>query len=367
MLRCILLSLACVLLLTGNASAAAVQDALEVQKETLELDQLEQAAKDYTDGTGISLEKGWEENLSALVETGTDQLFGVVKKAVRSGVLLLVIALLCSLGEGVSIFAGEISVPVIPLAGSLSVAAVAVADVNSLLGMGTQAMEGITSFSNVLLPVVTAVTAATGAITGAAARQMAAVLFSGLLVNLIDRLLVPVLYGYIAASVAYAAVGNEGLKRIASFLKWLVTTVLTVVLMAFVGYLTVSGVMTGSADAATIKAAKFAISGAVPVVGSILADASESVLAAAGILRGTVGVFGMVIILGICLLPFLHLAIHYLAYKLAAALSATVVDGRVCTLIDSLGSAFGLILGMTGACALLMLVALVSSALMVTV
>ena len=196
---------------------------------------------------------------------------------------------------------------------------------------------------------------------------MAAALFSGLLVDLIDRLLVPLVYGYIAASVAYAAVGNEGLKRLAALIKWLATTILTIVLLVFVGYLTVSGIIAGSADAATVKAAKFAISGAVPVVGGILADASESILAAAGVLRSTVGVFGMVVVLAICLLPFLQLAIHYLIYKLTAALSATVGGGRVCGLIDSISGAFGLILGMTGACALLLLVALVSSITVVTV
>ena len=103
------------------------------------------------------------------------------------------------------------------------------------------------------------------------------------------------------------------------------------------------------------------------MVGGILADASESVLAAAGILRGTVGVFGMLIVLGICLAPFLHLAVHYLFYKAAAALSAAVGGGRIPALVEQLGSAFGMILGMTGACALLLLVSLVSSLMVVTV
>lgn len=39
----------------------------------------------------------------------------------------------------------------------------------------------------------------------------------------------------------------------------------------------------------------------------------------------------------------------------------------MCGLIDSISGAFGLILGMTGACALLLLVALVSSITVVTV
>lgn len=367
MMGCVAALLLCLPLAAGTASAAGVQDALESQRESLELDKLERSAQEYLDGTDITLDGDWEENLAELLDTGTEQLWSVGKKAVRSGVLLLVIVMLCSMGEGLTLAGGEREIPVVPLAGALAVTAVAVTDVHSLMGMGTSAIESMTSFSNVLLPIVAAVTAATGAITGAAARQMAAALFSSLLVNLISRLLIPLVYGYIAANVAYAAVGNEGLKRVAAFLKWLTVTILTVILLVFVGYLTIGGVITGSADAATVKAAKFAISGAVPVVGSIISDASESILAAAGVLRGTVGVFGMIVVLAICLLPFLQLAVHYLIYKLVAALSATIGDGRVCGLIESLSGAFGLILGMTGACALLLLVSLVSSISVVTV
>ena len=360
---CLVLGLA----LASVPVSASGTDIMEEQKQSLELDELEQAAQEELDGMDITLDGDWQDDLSQLLDTGTQELGGVVKKAVRSCVLLLIIVLFCTLGEAVTQAGEARGLAVAPLAGTLAVTAVAVTDVHSLLGMGTSAISSITTFSNVLLPVVATVTAATGAITGAAARQMAAALFSGLLVDLIDRLLVPLVYGYIAASVAYAAVGNEGLKRLAALIKWLATTILTIVLLVFVGYLTVSGIIAGSADAATVKAAKFAISGAVPVVGGILADASESILAAAGVLRSTVGVFGMVVVLAICLLPFLQLAVHYLIYKLTAALSATVGGGRVCGLIDSISGAFGLILGMTGACALLLLVALVSSITVVTV
>ena len=71
-------------------------------------------------------------------------------------------------------------------------------------------------------------------------------------------------------------------------------------------------------------------------------------------------------ILSMCVVPFLQLGIHYLAYKLTAALAATVADGRTSGLIDGLGGAFGLILGMTGASAMLLLVSMVSAVSMVT-
>ena len=356
--RIMLIALLALPALCVPVHALTGDDVLLRQEELVEVDELQRSAEE--NGGEAEYGASLDEGLESLLDTGTRELSGAVRKAARSGALLLVILLFCALAESVGQGTGKGRVNAVNLAGTLAVTAVAAADVNSLLGMGTGAIEKMSSFANVLLPTVAAVTAATGAITGAAARQMAAALFSDLLISLISGLLVPLLYGYIAASVAQAALGREELKRMADLFKWTVTTLITIVMTAFVSYLAASSVVAGTADAAAVKAARFAISGAIPVVGGILSDAAETVLASAGVLRGTVGVFGMITVLGICLIPLLRLAVHYLAYKLVAALASAFGDGPVCALVDRLSSAFGLVLGMTGACCLLLLIALVS-------
>lgn len=353
----LILALLIPLALTLPVRALTGEEALRRQEDIIGVDELRRSAE--RNGGAAEYGASLDEGLEALLDTGTRELRSAVRRAARSGSLLLVILLFCSLAES----AGELGKgggKAASLAGTLAVTAVAVADVNSLLGMGTGAIEKMASFSDVLLPVVAAVTAATGAVTGAAVRQMAAALFSNLLIDLIHGLLVPLLYGYIAASVAQAALGREELKRMADLLKWAVTTLITILMTVFVSYLVTSGVVAGTADAAAVKAAKFAISGAVPVVGGILSDAAETVLASAGVLRGTVGVFGMVTVLGMCLIPLVRLAVHYLTYKVVAALSCALGSGPPCALVDRLSSAFGLVLGMTGACCLLLLITLVS-------
>ena len=122
----------------------------------------------------------------------------------------------------------------------------------------------------------------------------------------------------------------------------------------------------GLPASATVKVAKAAISGVVPVVGGIIADASETVLAGAGVLRGTVGAAGMLVVLAICLTPFLNMAVQYLLYKLTAFLTGIVTQGALAELINALGTAFGLMLGMTGSCALLLLISITSAVSAVT-
>ena len=181
-----------------------------------------------------------------------------------------------------------------------------------------------------------------------------------------ECLLLPLLSLYIGAAAAGAMLGDARLDAAARGLQKGITWALTGLLTAFTLYLSVAGIVAGSADAAAVRLTKRAISTAVPVVGNVIAGAAETVLAGAAALKNSIGVFGVLAGLGPCAVPFLRLGIQYLLYKLAAFAAGTVSSPPLAKLVDRLGSAFGLILGMVGSCALLLTVAVLSSLLAVT-
>ena len=359
--RMILLFVLVLFAMSGQAYAMSGEEVLDAQAEALGLDELRRAAQEYAPDVNWTQAPDLDEGLKDLLETGSESIGGIVKQALRSCVLLLSVVLLSGIAEGAMTGGSGKGLPTISVASALAVTAVAVTDANALIGMGGKVIEKMEVFSKVLLPTMAAVTAASGSPASAAAKQLATMLFSDVLMSLINRFLLPLVYAYIVVSTGYAALGNDGLKRIAGTIKWVVTSVLTAVLIAFVGYLSVSGVIAGTTDAIALKATKFTVSSVVPVVGGIISDAAETVLVGAGVLKNSVGVFGMLVVLGMCVVPFLQLGVHYLTYKIVAALSATAANSKVAGLIDSISGAFGLVLGMTGACTLLLLVSLVSA------
>ena len=350
------------LLLPCLAVSALASELEQAQAEAAGVDEVIRAAGEY--GVDFDAENGvdLDSGLASLWDRVTDSLSKVWKGAAASCVRLLAVVLLCGLLQEAFSAAGGDTAGISRLVGVLGITAVALLDTGKLIGMGRETIGEMEAFSHALLPTVTALCAAAGAPARAAAGQLAAMLFSDMLLALIDGLLLPLVYIYVALSAAAAATGNEGLDRIGELCKWLATVLLSAVLLGYIGYLTISGAIAGGSDALALKTAKLALSGAVPVVGGILSGAAETVLAGAGILKGTVGVFGMLAVLGMCVVPFLQLGVHYLAYKLTGALSAAVGDKWVTGLIDRLGAAFGLVLGVTGACAFLLLVSMVSAA-----
>lgn len=321
------------------------------------LDELWEQAEGYGVTQGENLDQG----LSNLFSDALDRVSQLLKNSVSTGVKLLAVVILCGLAEGAAEAGKKEGIQAVELAGAMAITALTMTDMASMMGLGRETIGRMDVFAGALLPVMAVLSAATGGVTSAAARQGVTVLFSKLLITAMDKLLIPLIYSYVAVSCAHAAVGNPGLKKLAGILKSTANFLLTTFLLVFVGYLTASGAVAGSVDASAVKAARLAISRAIPVVGGILADASESVLAGAGILRSTVGVVGMLVVLAICLTPFLQLAFQYLVYKGVAALCATVAQPRLSQLIDAIGGAFGIVLGMTGAGALVLLVSLVSA------
>lgn len=352
MRRLMIIALLLVLLAPSCRASDSLWDALG-------LDELARAGRSYGAEVELSEDLSMEKGVAALARRA-GQIFPTLLRGAAGSVLtIMAVVLLCAMAEGAEPPGGG-GLPVPVIAGALALAAACAGQMGGMIGLGRETIRSMSGFSRALLPVMAACTAACGSVSAAAVRQMTTAAFADLLMEVVERLLVPLIYAYLAACTAYAAVGNRGLKQVARLLKWTVTTLLTALLIAFIGYLTVSGAIAGTADAAAIKATRTAIATAVPVVGRVLSDAAETMLVSAGILKNAVGLFGMLTVLGIALVPFLRLGAHYLLYKVSAALASTVTDGRLAELIDDIGTAFGLILAITGACTLLLLVGVVS-------
>ncbi len=166
-------------------------------------------------------------------------------------------------------------------------------------------------------------------------------------------------YLFLALAVANSAVGEDLLKRMRDFLKnslsWCLKTILTI----FTTYMSITGVVSGTTDAAALKATKVTISSVVPVVGGILSDASEAVLVSAGVMKSAAGTYGILAIMALFLEPFLRIGLHYLLLKATAALCGIFGTKEMTGLIEDFSSAMGLLLAMTGSVCLLLLISMI--------
>lgn len=242
------------------------------------------------------------------------------------------------------------------LAGSVLIAAVLLLSTNSLIRLGADTVSEITDYGKLLLPVMTSALAAQGQITTSAALYAGSAVFITILSSMISKLLLPMVYLFLALAAAGSATGEEMLKKIRDLVKNAVSWCLKTILTVFTTYISITGIVSGTTDAAALKATKVTISSVVPVVGGILSDASEAVLVSAGVLKNAAGIYGILAVLAIFLDPFLRIGSHYLLLKLTAAVCTVFGSKGITDLINDFAGAMGLLLAMTGAACLLLLI-----------
>lgn len=297
-------------------------------------------------------------NLWSSVRTMAHSAISACKQPMRNALrlcgILLALVTLCSVAR----LSGRAQTA-ITLAGALGISAAVLSTFQSMVGLAVQTVEKVTDYSSLLLPVLASASAMSGTMTASAALYAGTMLFAELLMQLISRLLIPATFFYLAIATAEAALSGTMLSELRSFIGWLISKSLRVLLFIFLGYLSVTGVISAATDATAVKATKAAVSGMIPVVGGMISDASETLLASATILKNSVGVFGMLAVLALCLVPFLRVGIHYLLLKLTAALSGTVGLAPHVRLLQHFSSAMGFLLAMCGVCALLLLISCV--------
>lgn len=245
------------------------------------------------------------------------------------------------------------------LAGAAAIAGGLLLSANSLIRLGGETITEISEYGKLLMPVMTAAMAAQGGVSAATALYAGTAVFDAVLSSLIARLLVPMVYLYLALAAANGAVEEDILGRLRDLVKGFVSWSLKTILTVFTTYMAITGVVSGTTDAAALKATKVTISSVVPVVGGILSDASEAVLVSAGLMKNTAGVYGILAVLAVFLNPFLKIGIHYLILKLTAALCALFGAKRMTALVGDFSGAMGLLLAMTGSECLLLLISTV--------
>lgn len=285
--------------------------------------------------------------LEALLSFAREKAPEALRETLRPLAAIVAVTLLCAAAEAFAPSGAEAA----GFAGCLAIAVIGAQDVKSVLALGVDTLHSLRDFSRVLLPTLTTAAAATGGAASAGATWAAAALFSDLLLSAAETLILPMLSGMAAAAAAAAVLGEKRLDGAVHLLQWLARMCLRGLALGFTAYLGVTRTLSAQTDAAAAKTLKAVLSASLPVVGKLLSDASEALVAGAGLLRAAVGVYGMLIILAAVCLPVLRLGLRWLLFRAAAAVCAGIAGERQGTLIARLGTVYGALLGLVGVAA----------------
>ena len=317
-----------------------------------------QSRLDGISPSGVDVQKGGK----GLLDSALTAFRAYLKDSMAAGFLILALCVVISLAAGFAKSAG-LSVPdkVIDITAVCAILIICLSSTGSVITECKDAIKNIDTFSSILIPAFGIATAVAGKPVTAVASAGVTLVFTKVLISLALGLFIPAIYLYITSSAAGAMSDNSLLNKVAGFIKWLTTAFFRVFLTVFTVYLSMSGIISGSADAVAVKTAQVTISGAVPVVGGIISGISESLLAGAGALRSSIGIYGLLASVTICLAPFVRVLCHLLIFKLLAAFSGAFAGGGAAKVLDGISDAYSVALGLLGTCCAVQFISIVVS------
>lgn len=306
------------------------------------------------------------EYMPADVEDFSDGLWFVIKSAINDvapnvrdagGVCLSIIAISMLTSMLTTTFSS--GKQIVTFVGVLGISTILFTTSQTFITLGVDTVQELSQYGKLLLPVMTAAMAATGGTTTSTALYTGTTIFNTVLMSVLTKLVVPLIYIYLCVSIARCILPENILDNVKKFAKWLIQWCLKLSIYIFTGYLSITGVISGHVDAATLKATKIAISGFVPVVGGVISDASETILVSAGLLKSAAGVYGGLAILALWIGPFLQIGIQYLMLKMTGAICCAFNCKEIADIVNDFTTALGFVLGMTVTICVLLLVSTV--------
>lgn len=187
----------------------------------------------------------------------------------------------------------------------------------------------------IMSPIILTLMIASGGGTSAALYKPALVFLSGGITEIVSAVLLPLVGIMIIVSCFSEVSGNIRINKFnqlfSSILKWSIGIIISL----YGVFLSVKGISAAAYDGISVKAARYAVSNSVPLIGGFIKDSLDLVVAGSVIIKNAVGISVIICIFIIVLSPLIDVICFSLLLKLSAAITDTLGNTKLTNFISN--------------------------------
>ena len=290
---------------------------------------------------GNDAEDYWQEYLDAVPDgsfegesediingVGIDSLFSELVHAVGAGagsaasflVMLLGAAVLIALSDTVGNTGGALS-------GHASVGVTVISSVLIFGRLGevifsvSESLRELSVFFSAIIPVMSGILVAGGNINSSAYQAFNMNVTLSAVSYLTNTLLIPLVFAMFALALMSSLEGGR-ISSVAKSLKGAFMWVMGISTAIVIGAVSMQSIIASAKDSAYLRAAKYAASGMIPVVGGVVSSALSTLAGGLIYVKSAVGVSAVMVMVGLSLAPLITL----LLYRFALSVSISFLD-----------------------------------------
>ena len=271
--------------------------------------------------------------------------FGEVKSSLKVAASILVLALLSSIIKSLeNSFSSSAISKISNYIIFITVVTLALVSFKDVLGICYSTIESVIGLVNVVIPIIIALLVLMGLpITSTALNP---IFIGGIAaINIVFKNFI-----FVTISMAFAILvinnlsDNIKLNRLSSFIKQINIVALGAVFTVYLGLVSIQGLYVTSFDKFSVKTAKFAIGNFIPVVGGFVSDSVDILLSSSQLIKNVFGGIGLVVLVGICIVPIIKIIGVILVYKVCAIAIEPIGESNIATFLNEVANLLMVIL-----------------------
>lgn len=333
----------------GTEESVSEDEILETQQENLNINSFIKEADKYTEDVYKDIDIGElfssaitgkidnETIFKSILNAVTGEALDSISVLVSILVIIIIHSILKSLSEGLE---NKGIAQITYYVQYILIVTLVMTNFVQILEMVKESIQSLVGFMNSLIPIMITLMITTGSIVSANLMQPIILFLITFIGNFITGIIIPFVLVSTALGVVSKISDRVQVDKLSKFFKTSVVWILGVILTIFVGVVSVEGTLSSTVDGITAKTAKAAVSSFIPVVGKILGDAVDTVIGCSSILKNATGIVGIIILIGIAIIPVIRLTLMMAIYYLGSALCQPIADEKIVKLLEQMGDTF---------------------------
>ena len=346
-------------------------DIIRQQTDSGGIKQIEDQLKKYSGDDATSLFDGYDPR--SFIKDASSGKFELSVKGIANNVLqflfkelyqnlgllvkIVVLVILCALLKNLQTsFMSESVGEVAFFVCYVVIVSVLLVSFSTAMTMGMEIIDSMVGFMYATVPVLITLLVTGGNITSGGIFQPVMLMVVEVSATVIKNVFIPLIFLSTILSIINNISDKIQLSRLTSLIRQITGWALGSILTVFVAVVSIQGSMGAVVDGVTSKAAKFAISAFIPIVGKTLSDAADTVIGCTLLIKNAAGLAVMVGVIVICIVPLLKILALVVLYKSASALLEPISEKRITNCINEVAGSMIYIFSLSASVAFMFLI-----------
>jgi len=316
------------------------------EQETTDLSQY---ASDLTDGLSdhFTLENILDATLEGksifespeLIDSFKQLFLYEVKSALVIGIEILTICIIIGLLKNLSGSFGSKSISEIGnLACMIVIVGLAMVNFQDVYTMTFDAVKTLVYTTEILLPVLMGILISMGQITTGTIMSPLTLSAVAIFQHIIKNIILPAVFISCIFTILNCLTEKDYVNQLAKFLRKASLYITGILITLMSGIISIQGLIAQTSDGLIMGTAKYSLDAFIPIVGGFTADTMELFLKCMSSIKNIVGLFGILLIVVMMLVPILKTIVIALIYKITSILIEPVATKKIAEGIGEISS-----------------------------